>query len=141
MELKFKQIWRWPKDLEDFITERAEGYVVHVCAGESRLGDLRIDKYTDVEVNGDMFDIPLDADLADTTVCDPPFNVGYHRRHYLHWELRRITKVGGRILFKAPWIFHAKGVENQEYWLLVPTHVTENVSILTVGRKVQATLG
>lgn len=52
------------------------GTVLHVCCGQSKLGDLRID--VDESVGADMMasvrDLPIKDKSFDTVLCDPPYS-------------------------------------------------------------------
>lgn len=138
--MRFRRVWRWPKDLSSFIEEKCEGFTVHVCSGRSSVGDLRLDKYTRCDLKRDMYATKLPDDYADCVICDPPYGIPYTKRLTLHYELRRILRAGGRLIFKAPWVPRIPGLKEEECWILLPTNPPANVSILSVFRKIQATL-
>ena len=77
---KFIKAWGWPAEVEQFIAEMCVGYVIHVCSGSSKMGDLRIDKYMSADKAGDMLALPIDSESADTVICDPPWGVPRHLR-------------------------------------------------------------
>lgn len=141
-KVKYRQVWRWPYYTEAFCTARARGFTVHVCNGESKLGDLRIDAYsshTDIIADGRF--LPLKDDIADTVVCDPPWEMQYHERGKLVKELRRILKPGGYLLFNAPWSPKQPGLKVEE--IHFPEHQLmwfRNVALIFVCRKIKGKL-
>lgn len=116
-KLKYRKAWTWPEQVEDFINARARGFTVHVMNGESKLGELRIDKYTqNTDICGDAFMLPLKSEIADTVISDPPWDINNRYRPKLISELRRITKFGGQLIFNAPWCPKCPGLQLEEIW-------------------------
>ena len=132
---KFIKAWSWPAEVEQFIAENCEGFVVHVCSGSSELGDLRIDKYMTADRAGDMLDLPLESNIADTVICDPPWGVARHLRARTIYELRRILKIGGKLIFNAPWLPRAPRLELEEVWVAESTAPMNDCGVISVFRK------
>ena len=141
-KLLYRKAWRWPLQVESYLRSRARGFTVHVCSGESSLGDIRIDSNTEkANIKADCLELPLREDIADTVICDPPWEMQYHLRGKLVKELRRILKPGGRLIFNAPFSPKQPGLIVEE--ILVPTYQLmhfRNVALLWVCRKVKGTL-
>lgn len=141
-KMRYRKVWRWPDTVEGFIRSRARGFVVHVCSGESDIGDLKIDLYSDkADIKADAFNLPLDDDVADTVVCDPPWELQYHLRGKLVKELRRILKPGGTLLFNAPWSPKQPGLMVEE--IMVPEYQLiwfRNLAMCFICRKVKGRL-
>ena len=136
---KFKQTWSWPKEIEDFIASKIKGKSLHVCCGQSTIGDIKVDLYierADV-TKADMFHLPYKNSSFDTVICDPPWELPYHLRHKLLWELCRVLKKGGRLLFNAFWWPKSKTLAVKEWWVGIPKSTWRNVSLLIVAEKVK----
>ena len=79
-----------------------KGKSLHVCCGNSLLCDIRVDiekqeiqDSKDGFILGDMFDLVnvlekqgIEKYSFDVVLCDPVWNVGYHVRHKLIYNLR-----------------------------------------------------
>lgn len=107
----YQEVWRWPRELEEWfhrqlsnIVDPPERPVVHVCCGESSLGDLRIDVVDGLgNVRADMFSLPFGDESVGTVVCDPPYELALQDRHRHMTELARVHRPGGLLLYKASW--------------------------------------
>ncbi len=101
--LHYVKAWRWPKDVEDYIASRAEGFTLHVCNGESDFGDLRIDRFSmNTDIKADMLQLPIREESIDTIVCDPPWALDNRCRLKMITEFRRCLKWGGLLILNAP---------------------------------------
>jgi len=141
-KMRYRKAWRWPATVEGFIRSRARGLVIHVCSGDSQLGDLRIDRYNhNANVVGDFNHLPIKDDIADTVVCDPPWELQYHLRGQLAKELRRILKPGGTLIFNAPWSPKQPGLMIEE--IMVPEYQLmwfRNLAFCFICRKTKGRL-
>ena len=135
---KYKKAWSWPADVEEFMKARAIGFTVHVCNGASQLGNLRIDKFTPADIKADMMFLPLKTGCADTVICDPPWGIAYHQRFRIVAELRRILRIGGVLLFNAPWIPRVPGLNVEEIW--IREHYMWDVGVISKSVKVRESL-
>ncbi len=141
-KLRYRKAWRWPQQVEDYIASRARGFTIHVCNGNSQLGDLKVDLTSDItDLRGDARCLPLKDDVADTVICDPPWEIPYHHRGQLLKELRRIIKPGGQLIFNAPWSPKCPGLPVEEIlvpeWQLMSFH---NVALIWICTKVKGKL-
>lgn len=136
----FIKSWVWPGEVELFLAEKAQGFTIHVCSGSSDLGDLTVDQFMPAMVKGDMYNLPLKTGIADTVICDPPWGIARHKRHKLLFELRRILKLGGILLFNCPWLPRVPGLELKEVWLSESIHSNNDCGIISVSRKVRASI-
>lgn len=139
---KFQRVWAFPSGVITFIKQHAKGHTLHACCGESEFGDVKIDKYVERAdiINMDIIQKHLPKNyhnLFDTVICDPPWNLPYHLRPRLHYNLRDALKTGGKLIFNALWVPKARGLEIQELWLRIPKAFTRNCSIWTISIKNQ----
>lgn len=133
---KFLKAWAWPAEVEEFLKARASGFTVHICNGSSHLGDLTIDKYMPADVAGDMYSLPIKTAIADTVICDPPWGIPRHKRHLLLFELRRVLKLGGCLLFNAPWMPRVPGLQLEEIWVSESIYPNNDCGVISVSRKI-----
>lgn len=132
----FIKSWAWPGEVEEFLRQKAGGFVIHVCNGASGLGDLTIDKYMPADIVGDMYNLPIRTGVADTVICDPPWGIARHMRMKLVCELRRILRVSGILLFNAPWLPHVPMLKLQEVWVAVSIAPQNDCGVISVSQKV-----
>lgn len=105
--------WRWTKDIETKILDEIKGLypIVHVCSGDSSIGDIRIDRWFNpnnpkVSVKADMCSLPLKNACAAAVITDPPYDEKRHSKSYplLINECVRILKPSGKLIFLHRWI-------------------------------------
>jgi len=132
---KFIRSWAWPSEVEDFLEEKMEGFTIHVCSGSSKLGDVTIDQYMPAMIKADMLYLPVRTGVADTVICDPPWGIARHLRPQMVYELRRILKLSGQLLFNAPWLPVAPGLELLEIWVSVSITPMNDCGVISVLRK------
>lgn len=91
----------WPEKVEWLLSSLLVGRSLHVCAGKSKLGDIKLD------LNEPTADIKCDAakmqgfvsdEEFDTVLCDPPYNGKMQWNHDLLSELARVASQ--RIIFQ-----------------------------------------
>jgi hypothetical protein len=89
----------WPEAIETFLQTLLIGKTLHVCAGKSKLGDVRLDLHEqDVDIKADAINMPVGNNEYDTVLCDPPYNGKFQWNHDLLAELARVAKT--RIIFQ-----------------------------------------
>lgn len=102
----FRAVWRQPEDVDRYLREQAEGRVLNVCAGQSPLGDVKVD--ADPQQPGvipaDMTRLPFTDVSFDTVLFDPPWKLGYYKRQRPFFECVRVYKPDGLILMNARWL-------------------------------------
>lgn len=132
-----KDSWVWNGSVEDFVKSRMEGYTLNVCAGRSPLGDVKIDldPADRSVIRGDMIALPLESNVFDTVIQDPPWKIGFYRRWKPFFECVRVCKVGGLIIYNAYWIPDSKATDLIEVAIRQDKPFT-NTSIISVFRKV-----
>lgn len=137
---KFIKSWAWPGEVEEFLKEHCKGFTVHICNGSSQLGDLTLDRYMPADIIGDMYNLPLKTSIADTIICDPPWGIPRHTRHKLLFELRRVLKSGGSLLFNAPWLPRAPGLQLKEIWVSESVYPNNDCGVISISQKVSESL-
>lgn len=133
---KFKKAWSWPHEVEAKIKSLCEGFTLHVCCGDSRLGDVTIDLHKPANIKADMFHLPIRRDSFDTVVCDPYWELPYHLRGKLLRQLRDCIKPGGRLVFNCFWFPKTRGLDvDKEIFVGVPNNLWRNASLLITARR------
>ena len=90
----------WPESVEGWIAKKIIGLSIHVCCGESSLGDVRVDIDPDHSptIISDAQTLPILTRSFDTAICDPPYNGKFQWNHDLLSELVRVAR--RRIIFQ-----------------------------------------
>ena len=152
--LKYKKIWQFPQDTHDFIKPLITGRSLHVCAGNSLLCDVRVDiEKQDIQdtkdgfILGDMFELNnvlkkngIKPQSFDTVLCDPVWNLGYHVRHKLIYNLRDQIKIGGKLIWNCLWFPSIKTMKLQDMYVGMNNMAWRNVSLIAIYKKIQAQL-
>lgn len=135
-KLKFKKSMTWEKPIEDFIKSRIHGVSINVCCGSSRLGTVLVDIEPQAEnvIKADFLNVPYPNNSFDTVISDPVWKLSYYKRMKPFFELIRLCKVGGTIIFNATWIPESKAVKLKEVWVRQSAPFA-NVSIISVFEK------
>lgn len=138
-QLTFQQSWTWEKEITEYVKEHMRGKSLNVPCGTSQLGDERLDidpKFSMREAY-DMFakQLPYANCSFDTVISDPPWKMGHYLRPRLFFELVRVCKVGGIIIYNATWIPTSK------FTKIIDTRIRmsgdfSNVSIISVHEKI-----
>lgn len=138
-QLDFRPAFMWEKEIEDFVKEKATGFTLNVPCGKSEIGDERLDIDPDLSMRGayDMFSnhLPYDNNTFDTVISDPPWKMGHYFRPRLFFELIRVCKVGGQIIYNATWIPTSKFTKLKETWIRQSSQFS-NVSIISIFEKI-----
>ena len=131
---KFRKAWSWPKGVEDFISHFLEHPSLHVFCGDSTLGDVKVDIHSDAaDISADAFHLPFRDESFQTVIADPPWHLAYHLRPRLIRELARVLRIGGRLIWNAPWWPNCKKLEVREVWYAKPhTYRTCPIVIMAV---------
>jgi hypothetical protein len=137
--LQFRSAFIWEKEIEDFVKEHIQGYTLNVPCGQSKLGDERLDIEANLSMRKayDMFKqmLPYPPCTFDTVISDPPWKVGHYLRPRLFFELVRVCKIGGHIIYNATWIPQSKHVKLIESWIRQSASFG-NVSIIAIFEKI-----
>jgi hypothetical protein len=141
-KLRFKPAMRWEGPIEEFVISRSQGYVLNAPCGASMIGDVRMDSDTANRMAtcfGDVHDLRdlFGDDAFDTVVSDPPWHLNIFQRPKMFFPLVEVCKIGGRIIYNAPWIPESKYAELEEIWIR-QSAAFSNASILSVFKKTGA---
>ena len=138
-QLLFREAFLWEKEIEDFIRKNAKGYTLNVPCGKSKIGDIRLDIDASLSMRGafDMFKqkLPYPNNTFDTVISDPPWKMSHYFRPRLFFELVRVAKIGGRIIYNATWIPTSKYTKLIEIWVRQSSQFS-NVSIISIFKKI-----
>jgi hypothetical protein len=151
-KLKYKKIWQFPQETHDFIKPMIKGRSLHVCCGNSLLCDIRVDieeqeiqKSKPGFILGDMFDLNkvlnkhgIEKQSFDFVLCDPVWNLGYHVRHLLIYQLRDQIKPGGTLVFNCLWFPKIKTMKLEDMYVGLNNMAWRNVSLIGIYKKVQS---
>ncbi len=90
----------WPEAVEEFLSGLLKGRTLHLCCGESKLGDVRLDQDAahSPDVIGDAAHTEFKDRSFETVLCDPPYNGEFQWNHDLLSELARVAN--SRIVFQ-----------------------------------------
>jgi hypothetical protein len=141
-KLEFREAFLWEKEVEEFIKDEINGYSLNVPCGKSTLGDVRLDinpNLTQKEIY-DMFKqkLPYADNTFDTVISDPPWSISLFKRPKLFFELVRVTKLGGKIIYNALWIPRSNCTK-LEKTLIRQSNQFTNVSIISIFIKIAPT--
>ena len=120
-KLMFREAFLWEKEVEDFVKENVGGYSLNVPCGKSKIGDIRLDIDLKLSMREayNMFKekLPYDDNTFDTVISDPPWKMGHYFRPRIFFELVRVVKIGGRIIYNATWIPTSKYTKLVGCWI------------------------
>lgn len=140
--LKFRKAWSWPKGLENFLQTFLISPSLHVCCGESQLGDYKVDAYLIRRevIQADMFNLPFRDGFFASAIIDPPWHLQYHLRPRLAKELFRVLRPGGILLLNSPWALGLTKTMKLEAVYYAETKSWRNCPLIMVYRKIQSTI-
>jgi ubiquinone/menaquinone biosynthesis C-methylase UbiE len=132
--------WIWNDTVSEYVKLWIrDGKSINICAGQSEIGDVKIDldpKTPDIQ-KADMNNLPFPDCSFDYVIEDPPWKIGFYQRMRPFFECVRICRVGGLIIYNAYWIPESKAVEKVAV-VVRQDKAWTNTSIITVFRKVTA---
>lgn len=140
-ETILRESWIWNKSVEDFVKTKIKGKSLNICAGKSKLGDVKIDldpKDRSV-IKADMKKLPFKDESFDTVISDPPWKIGYFDRWQPFFECVRVCKIGGTIIYNAYWIPTSKVVKLKEIIVRQDGAFT-NTSIISIFERMNKNL-
>lgn len=113
--------WVWPDRVQRLFREEIEGRTLHVCCGESDIGDITVDAdpNRDPDVQADMFALPFADCSFDTVAADPPWKLiaGIGKTHRVFFELLRVLRPNGIVLWNAYSIPSSDQAKLEKTWV------------------------
>lgn len=102
---EYREAWRWPREVREWVLPRLHGETLNVCCGGSPIGDVRVDADPahDPDVVADMASLPFPDNSFDSAVSDPPWKLNWFKRQTPFFELVRVVRPGGTIVYNCPW--------------------------------------
>ena len=141
---KYKKMWSFPQRTEEFCKTHLFGKTLHVCCGQSLLGDIRIDiekqPIQDTKPGfkiGDMYNLPLENNTYDSALIDPAWHIPYNKRMSFLYEIRDKIKINGILLLNAPFVPKIKCMVLQDVYYGERSFYMNNVSLISIYKKVQ----
>ena len=134
---KWVKSWEWPQDITDEVESRLlPGRTLNICAGASRLGDVKIDlDPQNAEVQkGDMRDLQFENESFENVIIDPPWKLGYYQRFRPFYEAVRVCKRGGLVFYNATWIPPSDECELVGVYVRRDSH-WGNVSVVSIHKR------
>ena len=100
---KWVKSWEWPQDITNNVEALLDpGSTLNICAGNSRLGDVKIDlepKREDID-KMNMRDLKFEDGTFNNVIIDPPWKLGYYQRFRPFYEAVRVTKIHTGVMFR-----------------------------------------
>ena len=129
--------WVWNGEVSDYVKDKVKGYSLNVCAGKSKIGDVKIDLDPQDKsvIKGDMRELKFKDNTFDCVIQDPPWKIGFYQRMKPFFECVRVCKVGGIIIYNAYWIPTSKYTKLKECIIRQDTDWS-NTSIISIFEKV-----
>jgi len=87
---EYQNTWRWHPKEEKLVHDRCIGSVLHVCNGQSQLGDVKLDLFTKCDIQASALALPFKNMSFDTVVSDPPWNLAFIPKYWK--ELKRVAR-------------------------------------------------
>lgn len=143
--VEWRQAWVWPKATNELVKKLfadAPRPILHVCAGSSRLGDVRVDMFhPSADIKGDMYQLPFASGAFGTVFLDPPFPIEgtpVHQRLRYYQECSRVVRKGGLVMLHAPWMPGPTWGEHLETYIRYPGghSFPHDAMFLTVVRRI-----
>lgn len=133
-----KKSWIWEKEIQDLVMLIMKGRTLNVPCGTSQLGDVRVD--LDSTHNPDKImdynELEFTNCSFDTVIQDPAWKIkNYFHRMVPFFECVRVCKLGGQIIYNAPWIPTSKSVKLIECYVRQSARFG-NVSIISIFEKI-----
>lgn len=136
----YRKHWKFPPMLEVKLAEYLESPSLHVCSGSSELGDVRVDLYMKADVKADMLHLPFPDRYFQTVLIDPPWHFANDKRPKLLWELRRVVRIGGKLILDCPWIPKIPRMRLDRVLVGIPPQMWTPVSLIGFYTRDQSTL-
>jgi len=90
--------WRFPQIIEHEISKWILSPCLHVCSGQSTLGDIRLDLYEPADVKAAMRYLPFQSGAFASIIWDLPYAMHIRQTQPALIELREALHPGGRLI-------------------------------------------
>ena len=90
--------WRFPEIIEHEIAKWVVSPSLHVCSGQSTLGDVKLDLYERADVKAAMRYLPFRPQSFATIIWDPPYAMHIRQVQPTLIELREALQASGRLI-------------------------------------------
>ena len=126
--------------------------ILHECIqspGDSRLPNFTSNLLSAVKKNY-FFIHPLPSEYNDvlkkngyplqyfdTVLCDPVWNLGFHVRHKLIYQLRDNVAPNGHLIFNCLWFPKIKTMQLEDMYVGLNNMAWRNVSLIGIYKKIQ----
>ena len=141
---KYQKMWSFPERTEEFCKSKMFGKTLHVCAGNSLLGDVRIDiEKQEIQDSkdgfkiGDMYNLPVENNTFDSVLIDPPWHIPYNKRMAFMYEIRDKLKINGVLLLNAPFVPKVKCMKLLDVYYGERSFYMNNVALISIFKKIQ----
>ena len=135
---KIRKAWIWDATIEKFIFNILRKYsnitykrnvkILNCPCGKSRIGthfcDADKNVFTEEELEdeehykiADMRELPYKDNYFDIAISDPPWKLKYFKRFKPYYELTRVVKNNGLVIYNATWIPTSKYDEVLEVYV------------------------
>jgi hypothetical protein len=94
----YRPAWRFPPIVELEIQKWILHPCLHVCSGQSTLGDVKLDLYEKADVKAAMRYLPFRPKAFASIIWDPPYAMHRQQTMPVLIELREALRVGGRLI-------------------------------------------
>lgn len=89
----------WPEQVEAYLQTQLVFPSLHICCGESLLGNVRLDLFQEnIDVRADAARLPFGARAFASVLCDPPYSGVFQWEHDMLNEMIRVADQ--RIIFQ-----------------------------------------
>jgi len=141
---KYKKMWSFPERTEEFCKSHMFGKTLHICCGNSLLGDVRIDiEKQEIQDSkdgfkiGDMYNLPVENNSFNSVLIDPPWHIPYNKRMAFMYEVRDKLKINGVLILNAPFVPKLKCMVLQDVYYGERSFYMNNVALISIYKKIQ----
>ena len=137
-KFKFQKCWTFPEDVSKFLNRMITRYnknywdekelcwkkppICHVCCGESKIGEIRVDINSEVNptILADAWSLSNILKEQTMIILDPPWQINWRDRQLLSYEMRDCLKIGGILIQNSPWSPWCIGMKILAVWKVSP---------------------
>jgi SAM-dependent methyltransferase len=120
----FRPAWKFPPGIQrqvEAVLAHCPAPVLNVCAGSSRLGDVKVDLcHPAADVRADARALPFPDRSFGTVFIDPPYRMPGNdlvERQHVVSEAGRVVRDGGVLLLHAPWMPAPCWAQLEDVWV------------------------